>query len=575
MALINRKIIYFFLFFFVLSGFIISTGLSAQQINNPPQTGFEAMDDLDPENFSSNLPIIVIDTHGQIIVDPVRVEVDMQVIYDSTGQRNYLNAPHYDFNGQVGIELRGSTALFFPKRPYRFETHDSLGNDMNVSLLGLPKENDWILHNPFSDKTFIRNVLAFKIARDMGRYASRSRLCELYLNGDYQGVYVLLEKIKRDKNRVDISKMDSTDVEGDKLTGGYIIKIDKTEGGEQQGGWISKNKVRYLYHYPKPDEILPVQEQYIQDVMDKFESVMSSPGFADPDTGYAKYVDVNSFVDFVIVSEITRNIDAYRLSTFIYKDRDTKGGKLTMGPVWDFNLAFGNANYYYAWRTDGWNLDVLLANESGDAFTVPYWWGVLGNDPAFIQKVGERWRELRKDQLNSDNLMDYIDSLADTLDEAQRRNYQRWPDVLGYRIWPNFFIGEYYEEEVQFVKEWLLERIKWMDENLAVEQYVTNVNENRFTLPAEFSLAQNYPNPFNSQTVIEYELDKPAFVFMTIYNLLGQKMRTLINGYFTTGKHSVVWDGTNDNGLPCSSGIYTYQIRVGNRSIMRKMVLIE
>ncbi|MBN2413984.1 CotH kinase family protein [candidate division KSB1 bacterium] len=575
MALKNRKTIYFILFFFVLSGFIISTGFSSPQIYNPQNPVFKVLDDLDPENFSSNLPIIVIDTHGQTIVDPVRVEVDMQIVYDSTGQRNYLNAPHYNYNGQVGIELRGSTALRFPKQPYRFETHDSLGNDMNVSLLGLPKENDWVLHNPFSDKTFIRNVLAFKIARDMGRYASRSRLCELFLNGDYQGVYVLLEKIKRDKNRVDISNLDSTDVEGDQLTGGYIIKIDKTEGGEQQGGWISKNKIQYLYHYPKPDEILPVQEQYIQDVMEKFESVMSSPGFADPDTGYAKYIDVNSFVDFVIVSEITRNIDAYRLSTFMYKDRDTKGGKLTMGPVWDFNLAFGNANYFYAWRTDGWNLEVLLANESGDAFTVPYWWGVLGNDPAFLQKISERWWELRKDQLNSDNLMDYIDSLADTLDEAQRRNYQRWPDVLGYRVWPNFFIGEYYEEEVQFVKEWLLGRIKWMDENLAVEQYVTNVTENQLTHPVEFSLAQNYPNPFNSQTVIQYELDKPAFTFISIYNLLGQKVRTLIDGCYTTGKHSVIWNGTSDNGLPCPSGIYTYQIRVGNRSIMRKMVLIE
>jgi len=570
-----RKLLYFFISVFVLSGLIVTAGFSSPQINNLPQNSLQTSDDLDPENFSSNLPIIVIDTHGETIVDPVRIEVDMQIIYDSTGQRNYLKTPQYDYNGKVGIELRGSTALFFPKRPYRFETHDSLGNDWNVSLLGLPKENDWILHNPFSDKTFIRNVLAYKIARDMGQYASRSRLCELFLNGDYQGVYVLLEKIKRDKNRVDISRLDSTDVAGDQLTGGYIIKVDKTEGGEQQGGWKSGNKILYLYHYPKPDDILPVQEEYIQNFMEKFEQVMSSPGFADPDTGYTKYIDVNTFVDFLIVNEVTRNIDGYRLSTFMYKDRDTKGGKLKMGPVWDFNLAFGNANYFYAWRTDGWNLDELIENSRDDAFTVPYWWGVLGNDPAFKQKVSERWFELRKEQLSTDKLVNYIDSLAVSLDEAQQRNYSRWTDVLGYRIWPNFFIGEYYEEEVQFVKEWLIERLKWMDANLNQQQFVTNVPDNSFTQPVEFTLAQNYPNPFNSQTVIQYQLDRSAFTFIDIYNLLGQKVRSLVNGYYPAGKHSVVWDGVNDNGSLCPTGIYTYQIRLGNRTVMKKMVLIE
>jgi hypothetical protein len=131
---------------------------------------------IDAEGFSSNLPILVIDTHGQRIVDPYRIEADMGIIYNGIGARNFLTDPYNEYNGKIGIELRGSSALQFPKQPYRIETHDSLGQNFNVSLLGMAEDNDWVMHNPFSDKTFIRNVLAYKIANDLGQYASRSRL---------------------------------------------------------------------------------------------------------------------------------------------------------------------------------------------------------------------------------------------------------------------------------------------------------------------------------------------------------------------------------------------------------------
>ncbi|HPG37807.1 MAG TPA: CotH kinase family protein [bacterium] len=525
------------------------------------------------EQFSSNLPIIVIDTYGQTIVDPYRIEADMGIIYNGPGNRNYLTDPYNDYNGQIGIELRGSTALQFPKQPYRLETHDSLGQDINVSLLGMPIDNDWVLHNPYSDKTFIRNVLAYKIANDLGQYASRSRLCELFLNGQYEGVYVLLEKIKRDKNRVNIADLDSTDLDGDKVTGGYILKIDKTEG-EQLGGWRSANNVNYQYHYPAPDEIMPQQEQYIQNYMSRFEQLVLSPGYADPDTGYTSMVDLNSFVDFFLVNEISRNIDGYRLSSFMYKNRDDKDGRLKMGPVWDFNLAFGNANYYYGWGTQGWNLQLLIDNTQGD-FEVPFWWGIIANDAAFQNLLAQRWVELRANELKTETLLEFIDAMADTLAEAQVRNYKRWPEALGNYVWPNFMCGYYYEEEIEFLKEWLTERLRWMDSMIILPELKSDIELNSTIVPVAFSLAQNYPNPFNSQTVIEFSLDKSSFTSIEIFNLLGQKVKTLVQSSLAAGKHRIVWNGINDSGKAITAGIYTYRIHSDSGVLYKKMVFVE
>lgn len=226
------------------------------------QNKFSILEKSEVEFTSSNLPVIIIDTHGQTIVDPVRIVADMGIIYNGSGERNYITDPFNDYNGRIAIELRGSASLWYPKKQYRFETQDSSGNDLNVSLLSLPRENDWIFYGPYDDQSLIRNVLAYKLSTDLGRYTSRTRFCELILNGDYQGLYVLIEKIKRDRNRVNISQMDSLDTMGDSLTGGYIIKIDKWKG-ENVDGWQSSKGTYYQYHYPKADQIVPEQKTYI------------------------------------------------------------------------------------------------------------------------------------------------------------------------------------------------------------------------------------------------------------------------------------------------------------------------
>jgi hypothetical protein len=300
------------------------------------------------EFSSSNLPIIVIDTDGKTILNNPRIIAKMGVI-DNAGKRNFLTDPLNNYDGLISIEIRGSSGQWqnWPKKQYGFETCDSLGNNRNVALLGLPSENDWILYPPYSDKSLIRNILAYRFARDMGRYATRTRFCELVLNGDYRGVYVLLEKIKRDKRRVDIPELQPDEISGDKLTGGYIIKADRS-AGEDNAGWNSLfslnpfgQKVQYLYHYPKPGDITTEQQDYIKNYINSFETLMSQ---SDWKLHYQEFFDVDAFVDFWIVNELTKNVDFLSFSAFFYKDKDSKDKRLKMGPVWDFNLGFGNVN---------------------------------------------------------------------------------------------------------------------------------------------------------------------------------------------------------------------------------------
>jgi hypothetical protein len=187
---------------------------------------------------SSNLPIVIIDTNNQNIMNVERIVANMGIIYHKDEKRNYLWHPYNNYNGRISIEVRGWSSTQYPKKQYAFETQDYRGENLNVSLLDLPQENDWILYAPYSDKSLMRNVLAYKLARDMGRYASRTVFCELVLNDQYWGIYVLMEKIKRDTYRVDISQLNPYEINGTDLTGGYIIKLDKTTDSVIEG-WRS------------------------------------------------------------------------------------------------------------------------------------------------------------------------------------------------------------------------------------------------------------------------------------------------------------------------------------------------
>lgn len=564
-------------------------------VNGFSQNKNSQTDNINVDFTSSNLPIVVINTNGQIIPDDYKITADMGIIYNGEGVRNYITDPFNHYNGKIGIELRGSSSQQFPKKQYGVETRDSLGNDLSVSLLGFPAETDWVFFAPYNDKSLIRDALSYRLSREMNRYASRSKFFELVLNGEYMGVYVLFEKIKRDANRVNIKKLNPADTTGDAVTGGYILKIDKLDG-EGNDGWYSNflpfpqsnKQIFWQYHYPKPEDIVPLQKNYIKSFIYAFESAMHGPYFADTVLGYPKYLDANSFVDFILLNELVKNIDSYRLSTFFYKDRDSRNPKMFAGPVWDFNLAFGNADYYEAYMTSGWVLEYVSDFShmpDWENFYIPFWWKKLFDESRFRNIIYNRWQELRSTVWTNQNIMNLIDSLVLHLEEARERNFQRWP-VIGQWIWPNYFVGQTYQEEIDYLKNWLVARLNWLDQNMVGGPSAV---DEEFS-PLEFVLEQNYPNPFNPVTTIRYSIpsltlspskddgsdsnllqyQSERMVSLVVYDVLGREVATLVNEEQRPGIYEIQFHAGDH-----SSGIYFYKLTSGNYSDIKKMILLR
>tara|TARA_B100000003_G_scaffold13777_1_gene11465 strand:- start:896 stop:2311 length:1416 start_codon:yes stop_codon:yes gene_type:complete len=382
------------------------------------------------------------------------------------------------YEGIIGIEIRGESSQFFDKKSYGFETWDSQYNDLDVALIGFPEEEDWILYGPFSDKSLIRNKLIYELSNRMGRYTTKTEFVELTINYEYKGLYIFMEKLKRDKNRIDISKLENTDIDEELISGGYIIKIDKSD--MEDGSYTDYNsfqshfdvfgnengdiRINFNYEYPKPGEIHANQKNYIKNYFYEFESSLASNNFKDPINGFRKYIDEDSFIDFFILNELSNNVDGYRLSTYLQKDRNEK---LVIGPIWDFNLSFGNADYCGGERYDVW---CFKFNERclGDYWNVPFWWNRLLEDEKFVDKLKGRWNQLRLNILSDNNILTLIEeqySFLNNETDIINRNFNKWK-IFGIYIWPNSFIGNNYYEEIDFLKNWIKERTKWLDESI-------------------------------------------------------------------------------------------------------------
>lgn len=420
----------------------------------------------------SNLPIVIINTvDGASIVDEPKVAALMGIINNESGL-NDINDPFNEFYGEIGIEIRGSSSGTFPKKAYGLETRGPDSTNYNVSIFDWPVDNDWILYAPYSDKSLIRNVLTYKLGNEMGNYAPRTEMVELVVNGQYVGVYVFMERIKQNPGRVNIDELTYDDIEGNDLTGGYVIKIDKTTGGGIVA-WTSPyaqaapawGAVRYQLHDPEIDEVHPDQLTYIEDYVTAFETALSGPDFTDPDLGYRAYIDVPSFIDFMLVNEISKNVDGYRISTFLHKQRLSEGGKLVAGPLWDFNLGWGNANYCQGGLTTGWEIYFNNVCGGGGDLNNPFWWNKLVTDPAFTHEMNCRWQTLRMTTLHTDSILNYIDEMEVYLTDAAERNFTAWP-TLGTYVWPNNFVGSTYGEEMDYLRTWTTDRLEWMDNNM-------------------------------------------------------------------------------------------------------------
>ncbi|MFO0357218.1 MAG: CotH kinase family protein [Sphingobacteriaceae bacterium] len=508
---------------------------------------------------SSNLPIVVVNTNSANIPAGTKITATMGVIYNGPNVTNYLSNPHNNYNGYIGIELRGQSSLTFPQKQYGLETRDGVGNNLDVSILGMPPENDWILYAPYNDKSLMRNVITYDLSRKMGRWASRGKMCELVLNGVYQGVYVFQEKIKRDTARVNISKLNPADTIGTQITGGYIINIDK-----DPASWYSSilpnnstnnQKIRFTCQEPDTVDIMKKQRKYIKDYVDSFEVALNGPNYQDPLIGYAKYVSVKSFVDYFIINELSKNVDGYRLSTYLYKEKITKGGQLKIGPVWDYNLAFKNANYCSGSTTSGWayKFNTVCSN---DTWQVPFWWDRLMTDSTFKNKLYCRYSELRASYLDTVSLFNTIDSISSLVNQAQVRHFKRFA-ILGTYVWPNPTpYAKTYAEELTIMKNWIKSRLTWLDANIlsfgSCTVATTGLGNNSINEPHVVV----YPNPVQDRALVNVKISVPDHYTMKLYDLNGKLVKVVTEEFLEADEYAFYLD---DAGM-LSRGMYLIRL---------------
>lgn len=513
----------------------------------------------------------MINTLGQKINEDNKINCLMDIKYNGPNKLTYVTDSANIYSGNIGIEIRGASSAGYPQHPYGIETRDSSGANNNVSILGMPAENDWVLLSNFNDLSLIRNTLAYKLFGDMGNYSVRTNLCEVLIDSSYRGIYVFGEKIKRDKNRVHIAKLSALDTVGDGLTGGYIL---------QQNYWDANNSfqsnyspidhpgfdVHFLYEYPQPDSMPLAQKTYISSFVDSLETALYSANFADPINGYRKYLDVKSFIDYFLVNELARNADGFKKSVFYHKDKNSNNGKLKAGPVWDFDWAWKNlenCSIYNTYDGSGW------AHYVNDCPTDNYstgWYIRLLQDSTFSSELRCTYEFYRQTIFNTKYIFSYADSIKNLVQNAQARHFKKWP-ILG-RSGPAPEIGviaNTYNAEIDTLKNWINSRLQWLDLNIPGLCISTSTND--IDLGDDFNC---FPNPASTNFTIEYSLLKPQNVNIRILNLLGSEVLTSFQGIQNRGNYSLNLETTN---LP--SGIYIVKLETGSTYKIKKLIIVK
>lgn len=494
--------------------YIVVDGYNAASSGNYQLNIFESIGINPPA--ATNIPLILIDTYGDQIVDEPKIITNLKIIDNGVGALNHPNDVPTNYNGYAGVEIRGSYSASLPQKPYGIETWDVNSNNNNVSLLGMPIENDWILLPNYNDKTFLRNVLAFDLFTKMGHYAPRTQLTEVVVNNIYQGVYVFTEKIKRDNNRVDIAKLDLDDNAGDSLTGGYIFKVDYWNNSNSwSANYDNPNypgsPVRFVYDEPDVADITVQQKGYIQNSVEAFEDALWGPNFTDPVLGYRSHIDVQSFIDYFIVNEFSRNVDGFKKSRRFHKDKDSKNPLIVAGPVWDFDWAYKDLETAYS-NGAGWMHSYTGASD----VTPPGWYIRLIQDTIFANELACKYFTYRQTFLDKTVLFAYIDSLALVLDGPQGRHFERWP-ILGVNVGtpeigtqPTSYAGE-----ITKFKTWISDRIDWLDANMPGQC----VNLGTTELTTKEPYWNVYPNPSKNEFSVYVD---QGIKSLAIYDLSGK-----------------------------------------------------
>jgi hypothetical protein len=404
---------------------------------------------------SSVLPVLWLNVNGQEIPENTKIGGSLRVIEDHDGTLTNIAARPSTLEAPIGIEYRGEWSLQFPKKGYSIELRDAGGNDLPRPLLGMPEDSDWVLRAAYYDHTLMRDALGFWLFREIwGRYAARSRFVEVYLDGNYEGVYLACEKIKRSRDRVDLPKVALDAASGD-LTGGYLVHIESNSGGE---GFETQSGRVWEYGYPNAQKISPEQQAYLKGHFERFEQAMAANDFADPANGYARWLDVPAAVDFALFQELARNTDGYTKSSYYQKLPDSSGGKLLTAPIWDNDLSFGN--FANGTQTpEGW-LYEFDWNQP-----VP-WWERLFGDATFRNAAACRWQALRNGPLTPAAVYAKLDEFTAILAMAQPRENARW-QLIGHKESRSAYVGATWIEDIAYLKSWLTKRIAWLDAGLS------------------------------------------------------------------------------------------------------------
>lgn len=458
------------------------------------------------EARSSRLPVILLEVRTPIDKDR-KVPGRMRIVEEHDGSHRDLSTRPVTLDARIGIELRGASSLSYPQKSYSIELRDEQGNDRDAPVLGMPADADWGLVACWVDKPCLRNALAYAVGRQLGRWTPRARFAEVILDGRYEGLYLLVELPRRGRHRIPIPRP-AADANAGDLTGGYVIRREL--GGRTPPpaspnvDWISPvtwpdgvNRNVFSHHFPRVEELTSAQRDYIRRWFTRFEEAMKDPGWADPQRGYRAFIDTPSWVDYALVSELSNNIDGYSKSVYFVKQPDAAGGRLAIFPLWDFNLAFGNASFRDGGRTDVWTHTMnerwwgscsgwfpvpagctmcqSRTRTCSNMPYVPFWWGRLWKDPRFLAEAGCRWKELRRGPLDVAALRGQIETWQRHLAPlAVPRHFARWPMLLQ-KLSENAYVGPsgssgnaaaFFREEVSYLVRWVESRIAWLDRML-------------------------------------------------------------------------------------------------------------
>lgn len=429
-------------------------------------------------DLTSALPIVLVDGYGkgQSTDKNLYKDAAVMVFEPTAGMASLTNLP--TVASRAGYHLRGQSSSSFPQKPYKLEFRDNADADMKYPVLGMPADADWDLIAPYYDRALIRNPFTYTLATDMGRNSPRTHFVEVYVNyaarpvadTDYQGIYWFSESIKINNHRIDLKKLSATDTALPQVSGGYIFKFDQaaTDASAPHLTCAASTGVTCWTDCEVADPApLPAPEQltWLTQYVQSFHNTL----FSSPIGNYAQYIDVPSFVDDLIINELTRNVDAYVRSSYYFKDRD---GLLQGGPYWDYNFALGVGGMNTITPTPGTN-DGGWQYQGRTAGSLPQrnvnsWFPKLMSDPAFVAQVKTRWKALRANVLSQASLEQRITTITAQLNSASvARDYAKWPVSM---VLPNGHNGIVYgpsaatwEAQVQAMHDFVVARANWMD----------------------------------------------------------------------------------------------------------------